>query len=172
MKPNDHDLNVTSCLLPNRTDTHSLKLPASAPLIEVMRLWASVAGYTLLPDSDAPLDRMHNIVKHDEIGPPIEDLQQPTGEFIKAPHTSHDFGVELVRTFRVNTRWWIAPKESMTPHEILDQVGLDYREYTLYRGQSTDLLPLEETVSVNRGDIFEAQRDGKYGSERCVALTF
>jgi hypothetical protein len=172
MKDHDHAVNVTACLLPDRTEVRTFRVLESAPLVEVMRQWASAAGHTLLPDSESPLDRLHNFIKHDEIGPAIEDMQQATGEFIKEPHTSHDFRVELVRAFRVNTRWWVAQKENMTPHEILDQVGLDYLEYTLYRGQSADPLPLGVPLLVSRGEIFEAQRDGKYGSSTCRALTY
>jgi hypothetical protein len=168
MKPHEHEVKVTGCLLPDRTDSQNLEVIESAPLIEVMQQWATAAGRTLLPDPETPLDRLHNIVKHDEVGPTIEDLQQPTGEFIKAPHTSHDFGIELVRAYRVNTRWWVAPKESMTPHEILDLAGLNYQEYTLYRDQNATPLPLDTAFPVNRGDVFEAQRDGKYGSLPCA----
>jgi len=168
MKPQEHEVKVTSCLLPDCTDTQAFKVPESDPLIEIMRQWASLAGHTLLPDPASPLDRLHNIIKHDEVGPAIDNLEQPTGDFIKAPHTSHDFGVELVRAFRVNTRWWVAPKDTMTPHEILDQVGLAYQEYTLYRDQSNDPLPLDTPFLVNRGDFFEAQRDGKYGRMSCA----
>ena len=170
MKPQEHEVTVTACLLPDRTDENAFKLPESDPLVEIMRRWASATNHPLLPNPESPLDRLHNIVKHDEVGPAIEDLQQATGEFVKAPHTSHDFGVELVRAFRVNTRWWVAPKENMTPHQILDLVGLDYREYTLYRDQSADPLPLDTPCSINRGDVFEAQRDGKYGSSPCAQM--
>jgi hypothetical protein len=166
MSPHEHEVNVTACLLPGRTDEQTFKILESVPLVEIMRRWASATGHQLLPNPEAPLDRLHNIVKHDEVGPAINDLQQPTGEYIKAPHTSHDFGVELVRAFRVNTRWWVAPKESMTPHEILDQAGLDYQEYTLYRPESPTPLPLDTALPITRGDIFEAQRDGKYGRQR------
>jgi hypothetical protein len=163
MKPQEHELNVTACLLPDRTDIQHIKLPGNAPLIEIIRQWASSTTHILLPNPEMPLDRLHNIIKHDDVGPAIEDLQISTGEFIKAPHTSHDFGVELVRAFRLNTRWWVAPKENMSPSEILSLAGLNSQEYTLYRDQNVDPLPLNIAVPINRGDIFEAQRDGKYG---------
>ena len=119
-----------------------------------------------LPTEDAPLDRLHNIVKHDQVGPAIENLDQAVGDFVERPGTSKDFGIELVLAFRVNTRWAVAPKPELSPREILalPPINLDYQQYSLYLPNSTTLLPLDTAIKIERGMAFEAQRDGKYGT--------
>ena len=159
----EKEVHVTACLVPALSDKQVFKVPEDAPLLRIMQTWSVAAGAPLLPNSDAPLDRLHNIRKHDQVGPSIDNLDQAVGEFISEKDTSHDFGVELVRAFRVNTRWFVASQELLSPKDILVLAGLNYQEYSLYREGSSELLPLETPVSVARGNVFEAQRDGRYG---------
>ena len=42
-----------------------------------MQRGAELAHATLLPNKQEPLDRLHNLLKHDEVGPAIDDLDQP-----------------------------------------------------------------------------------------------
>jgi hypothetical protein len=79
---------------------------------------------------------------------------------------TRDFGIELTLAIRVNTRWDVATSESMTPREILalPQIALDFQQYTLYLPGSAEPLPLDAPVAITRGEVFEAQRDGKYGA--------
>ena len=163
MKP--HELHLSVCVLPDG-HKHSLKLPGTATLLDVMQEGASRAGESLLPTPEQPLDRLHNIGKHHEVGPAIEDLGQPAAEYVSEPGHTDDFGIELVLAIRLNTQWQIAPQPSMSPREILQLFGLDFQEYTLYRSLSADPLPLDTSISLARGDAFEAQRDGKYGGSQ------
>jgi hypothetical protein len=141
----------------------------NAPLLQLLEEGAGHLGVGLLPPSpQRPLDRLHNIVKHDEVGPAIEDLDQTVGEYLKAKATTKDFGIELVLAFRVNTRWAVATSPDMTPRQILalPGIGLDYQQYTLYWPGSNDPLPLNKPIHLKRGEALEAQRDGKYGEDR------
>ncbi len=161
-----HEIQVTSRLLTPDAETFKFKLAQTAPLLEVLQRGAEFAHVTLLPTKDAPLDRLHNIVRHDEVGPAIDDLDQAVGEFVTRPGTSRNFGIEVVLAFRVNTRWAIAPKPELSPREILalPEINLDYQQYSLYFPNSTDLLPLDTPIKIERGTAFEAQRDGRYGT--------
>ncbi len=160
MKP--HELILSARVLPDGHQ-HSLKVPGTATLLDVMQEGASRADASLLPTPDQPLDRLHNIGKHHEVGPAIEDLGQPAADFLSEPGHTDDFGIELVLAIRLNTQWQLAPQPSMSPREILQLFGLDFQEYTLYRPLNADPLPLDASLSLTRGDAFEAQRDGKYG---------
>lgn len=161
-----HEVHISTRILQPETEEQKFKLPESAPLLEVMQVGARLASVTLLPNGENPLDRLHAILKHGEIGPPIEDLRQALGNFIHDRDGKHNFGIELVRAFRVNTRWAVAPQPEMTPHQILDLLGLNFQEYTLYQPGSATPLPLDTAIPVERGTVFEAQRDGKYGQGR------
>ena len=160
-----HDVQVTTRVLPAGAEA-KFKLPENAALREVLEEGARRAGVELLPPAPLkPLDKLHNIVKHDEVGPAIDDLDQPLGPYLKEKGTTKDFGIELVLAFRVNTRWAVATKPQMSPREILALPGinLDPAQYTLYPPESATPLPLDEPVAITRGMAFEAQRDGKYG---------
>ena len=87
---------------------------------------------------------------------------------MKGKGTTKDFGIELVLAFRVNTRWAVATSSDMTPKQILalPGIGLDYQQYTLYLPGSSDPLPLDKPIHLERGAALEAQRDGKYGEGR------
>jgi hypothetical protein len=135
--------------------------------LQVLRRGAEHLHIELLPpDSDQPLDRLHNIHDHAAVGPPITDLEQDLGHFVSHGDNTPDFGIELVRAFRVNTRWAVAPESDMSPRDILalPAIGLDHTQYTLYAIGSSDPLPLDTAVPITRGQAFEAQRDGKYGA--------
>lgn len=160
MKP--HELHLSVRILPDGHQ-HPLKVPGTATLLDVMQEGANRVGASLLPTPDQPLDRLHNIGKHHEVGPAIEDMGQPAADYLSEPGHTDDFGIELVLAIRLNTQWQIAPQPSMSPREILQVFSLDFQEYTLYRPMSADPLPLDAPISLSRGEGFEAQRDGKYG---------
>ena len=160
-----HDVRVTTRLLPAGAES-KFELAESAPLSEVLREGTLRAGVELLPPPPlAPLDRFHNILKGGEVGPPITDLSQPLGAFLKEKDATKHFGIELVLAIRVNTRWAIATGHHMTPREILALPGinLDPTQYTLYLPESAKPLPIDQPIHITRGEAFEAQRDGKYG---------
>ena len=160
-----HDIHVTTQILGNGATEEQFRLPANAPLLEVLQEGAGRAGAALLPDRDHPLDRLHNLRPVDGVGPVIDDLTQPVGPYIKEKNTSRDFGIELVRAIRVNTRWAVAGQAEMTPRQILELPGieLDPTSYTLYLPGSAEPLPPDTPVPLTRGTALEAQRDGKYG---------
>ena len=163
-----HEVQVSTRVLPAGAET-KFKLPENAALREVLEEGARHAGVALLPPSPLkPLDRLHNLLKHDQVGPAIDDLDQPLGPYLKRKDTTHHFGIELVLAFRVNTRWAVATKPEMTPREILalPAINLDYQQYTLYLPGSNDSLPLDTPIHLKRGEALEAQRDGKYGEGR------
>jgi hypothetical protein len=158
----EHHVRVTIRILGEDGAPFHLELEREAPLRQVLERGLEHAGKQLVPPPDVPLDRLHS-VQHHVVGPVITDLAEPLWKYLREPHTTHDFAIELVRAFRVNTRWAVAPTEQMTPHQILDLVALEYTEFTLYPHGGAQFLPLEEPVSVTRGTVFEAQRDGRYG---------
>jgi hypothetical protein len=98
----------------------------------------------------------------------IENLEQRLGEYLRHPGNSPHFTVELVRAIHVNNRWDEAPKEMMTPREILalPRIHLDPAKYTLYLPESTQELPPDTPIKLERGTDLEAQADGKYGGGR------
>lgn len=163
-RPHAREIRVSVRLLDD-SGAQDLRLPETATLLEVLDQGATRLGAQLLPDAQRPLDRLHNVRHHDEVGPAIEDLDQELGDYVGEHGTTHDFAIELVLAFRVNTRWAIAPSTSMTPRQVLDLDGikLDPAEYTLYLPGSTEPLPIDTPITITRGLVLEAQRDGKYG---------
>lgn len=144
-----------------------IELPNDDPVSEVLIQGATALSVTLLPSPQEALDKLRNGIQHGEFGPAIDDLEQPLGEYLHAPHTSKRFAIELVLAIRVNTRWATAPADSMSPRQILElpDIALDFTQYTLYLPSSTEVLPLDTPIALHRGMAFEAQRDGKYGAQ-------
>jgi hypothetical protein len=159
-------VNVTTRVIDPPTPRERLRLDANTPLLEVLQEGAAAASVVLLPSTAEPLDLLHNFLQHDELGPPILDLEQPVGEFVRSPETTQHFGIELVLAFRVNNRWAVSPSVQQTPRQILalPSINLDPTEYTLYLPGSTEILPLDTPLTITRGMALEAQKDGKYGA--------
>jgi len=119
----------------------------------------------LLPPSPlAPFDKIFSYDKHNDLIGPITDLSMPLGRVLVQYRCKKKFGLELLRSIKVNSTWKVAPKDSMTPREILGLFGMDYTQYTLYLPDSQDPLPLDVSLSTERGKCFEAIKDGRYGS--------
>lgn len=144
--------------------TEAFSTSPHSTLLQLLDEGARLAGFSLLPPGECPFDRLHVLVG-ESVGPAIEDLNQTVGEFLRRTGSKPHFAIELVPTFRVNKRWDIAPKEELSPREILElpRIHLNHEEYTLYRPDETEALPLDTPIKVERGADFEAQRDGKYG---------
>lgn len=158
-------VNVTTRIVDPPTPPHHLHLDANVALLEVLQEGASAAHVVLLPTASEPLDLLRNFLDQDSLGPPIANLDEPVGEFVRRPHTTKNFGIELVLAFRVNNRWAVAPAAEQTPRQILalPAVNLDPAEYTLYLPGSDHVLPIDTPVIITRGMAFEAQKDGRYG---------
>src|SRR5690349_5061134 len=115
----EHDINVSVRVLPAHRP-FNFRMPGTSSLLEVMQTGAQQADVSLLPPAQTPLDRFHNLGKHQEVGPAITDLDQGLGDYLGIDEHTNDFGLELVRAIRVNTRWEAAPEAQMSPHQILD----------------------------------------------------
>ena len=163
-EPRTREIKVSVRLL-GSSETADCRLPQTATLLELLQRGAEKLGQELLPSQDHPFDLLHNVLRHEEVGPPIANLDQELEDFLKEHGTTHDFAIELVLSFHVNTRWAIAPKSLLTPREILalNGINLDPTEYTLYLPGSSDPLPIDTPITITRGMLIEAQRDGKYG---------
>jgi hypothetical protein len=155
-------VSVAVKILPTGHPFH-FELERESPLLEVLERGLELSGSRLIPPPSPPLDKLHDLL-HGHTGPAITDLDQPLWEYLRHPDTSGDFGIQLVLAFRVNARWAVAPEPAMTPREILKLVGLDFEQYTLYAQGSSVPLPLDTAIKILWGEVFEAQRDGKYGS--------
>jgi hypothetical protein len=147
-------------------EVEAFEFSRRATLLELMAEGARLGGFALLPPKERPFDRLHK-VNGEEVGPVIENLDQTLGEFLQQSPGEPHFAVELARTLRVNTRWDVAPKAELTPREVLalPRVHLDPAEYSLYLPECTEPLPPDKPVKIERGQDFEAQRDGRYGRE-------
>jgi hypothetical protein len=161
---NGTEAEIRAGLLPDVEHAKPFKMALVSTLLEVLEKSAKELGVQLLPNSDKPLDRLHGIYAHERVGESL-DLEITLAQFLEVKPMTHLFGVELVRAIRVNTRWLIAPEERMTPKSILALAGLSWEEYSLYTPpESTQPLPPDSDIPLSRGELFEAQRDGKYGS--------
>lgn len=156
-------INVTAHIMGHPVQT--FEIGAQATLLHVMERAAKRAGTALLPPGHHPFDRLH-AMHGEQLGAVIEDLDQTLDEYLRSSRHQAHFTIELVLTIQVNNRWDVAPKEEMSPREILalPSIHLDYTQYTLYPPESNVLLPLDTPIKLVRGTDLEAQRDGKYGA--------
>lgn len=138
-------------------------------LREVFAQAADVLGERLLPPApQAPLDALRYHEKHDEWSLPITNLNQPLWLALVHGVTRH-LAIEYKLTIKINTRWGIAPSSNATPRELLTSFGMSPDEFSLYKTDSVDPLPPDTPLSIRRGECFEAQKDGKYGSIAIVS---
>jgi len=132
-------------------------------LREVMEYGARVLGEELLPPhAETPLDYLRNRVKG-HWGEPIQDLRLPLWALL-ASGGSRRFGIEYRLDVRINARWGVAPSNPITPRQLLEAFEFSPAEYSLYHTHSKDPLPVDTPVHLHRDEHFEAQKDGRYGS--------
>jgi len=155
-----HDIKLEVRRLPDGPDT-TVGIERRDTLLDLLGRAATALDLELLPSIDEPLDTLHNLRprERDEL---IQDLGQNVEDYLHAPHTTRDFGVRLERVLFVNKKARIAPEPSMTPRQILGLFGLD-ENFSLYRPDGNEPLPLDSEIPIERGMRLEAQRDGKYG---------
>lgn len=138
-------------------------------MLEVMDKAAHKLEVKLLPNPHAPLDQLRGIYENHRVGEPL-NLNETVEEFLRQEPKTHHLAIDLVLAIEINTRWRVAPEKEMTPKAILALAGLPWEQYSLYYpADSVDPLPADKPVKLHRGQRFEAQRDGKYGSEACLA---
>lgn len=132
-------------------------------LRDVMEQGARALGEELLPpQAEVPLDYLRN--RHDrEWSEPIDDLKSPLWALLARGGSRH-FGIEYRLAVRINARWGIAPHDPITPRQLLDAFEFDPSQYSLYHTHSAEPLPVDTPIQVKRGEHFEAQKDGRYGS--------
>ncbi len=151
-------------MLPNG-EFRAMKVQMDIIMRELMSKIAKEFGEKLLPPPPmVPLDRLFCYGRHNELVGPITDLSMTLGRALLQYRCKRKFGLELVRSIKVNATWKVAPEEIMTPSEILDLFGMDYKEYTIYLPDSQDPLPLHVGLNIKRGECFEAIKDGRYGN--------
>ena len=133
-------------------------------LDEVFVNGAAALGEPLLPPQpQAPLDLLRYL-KHDkDWSDPLTSLEQPLWLALAHGVTRH-FGIEYQLIVKINTRWDIAPSATATPRELLTSFGMSPQDFSLYTVDGVDPLPPDTPLSLQRGNCFEAQKDGKYGS--------
>ncbi len=160
-----HQVHVSTQIQGHGIET--FEVSRHATLLELMAEGARLTGLSLLPPTEHPFDRLHAM--HGEaVGHVIENIHQTIEEYLRQPDTSPHFAIELLRTFRVNTRWDVAPKPELSPKEILalPRIHLEYTEYTLYYPEKNEPIPLDMPIPVERGEELDAHRDGRYGGVR------
>ncbi|MDQ6857487.1 MAG: hypothetical protein M3Z65_00655 [Chloroflexota bacterium] len=158
------ELEITSRLLPDHS-AFELELNRDDTLENIVDETLRHENVELpAPKPEHPLDQLYGIGADGHAGPVIPDLAIPLWQYLRQPHTTRSFGVELVLAIRVNKRWRIAPEPSLTPRAILQLFDLNGTEYSLYMPDQTNPLPPDTAISLKRGEVFEAQKDGKYGA--------
>lgn len=163
--PGGRRVDVTAHITGHATQTFTVS--STVKLLELMEHAATLGGFALLPPMQRPFDRLHSMTE-ETVGPVIDDLDKTLADYLRQPGHEPHFTVELARAIHVNTRWDEAPREEMSPREILAlaKIHLDPTQYSLYRPESSDPLPPDAPIRLERGTDLEAQRDGKYGEGR------
>ena len=131
---------------------------------EVFVKGAAALGEPLLPPPpQAPLDLLRYLKRDRDWSDPLTNLEQPLWLALAHSVTRH-LGIEYKLLVKINTRWGIAPSSTATPRELLTSFGMSPQEFSLYTVDGVDPSPPDTPLSLKRGDCFEAQKDGKYGS--------
>jgi hypothetical protein len=131
---------------------------------EVFVKGAAALGELLLPPApQAQLDLLRYLKRGRDWSEPLTNLEQPLWLALAHGVTRH-FGIEYQLLVKINTRWGIVPSATATPRELLTSFGMSPQEFSLYTVDGVDPLPPDTPLSLQRGDCFEAQKDGKYGS--------
>jgi hypothetical protein len=148
-------------------DGEEVKFKASLAdtLLAVFEQGAEQLGKPLLPPaSKDPLDVLRCRERHGAgWSDPITGLERPLWLALAQGCTRH-FGIEYLLAVKINTKWSVALSATMTPRELLTSFGLDPTQFSLYQPDSAEPLPPDTPISLRRGDMFEAQKDGRYGA--------
>lgn len=142
-----------------------LKVSLTDTLREIFELGAKALGKPLLPPQHSqPLDILRCRKRHtQDWSEPLTNLELPLWLALLQGCTRR-FGIEYVLAVKINTQWGVALASTMTPRELLTSFGFDPAQFSLYKTDSAEPLPPDTPLSLNRGDMFEAQKDGRYGN--------
>ena len=131
---------------------------------QVMHIIAKEFDQKILPpEPEQPLDQLFYYDRHNHLMGPASDLTTPIWKVITQHHARLKLSLKLSLTIQVNANWKIAPKEEMTPREIMQLFELDSSQYSLYHLHGTDPLPVDTAIKLHRGERLVAIKDGKYG---------
>lgn len=144
---------------------YQFKAKLTDTLRQVFEQGAQELGKPLLPPPPtSPLDTFHCRKRgNNEWSEPLTELDRPLWLAL-AQGCTRRFGIAYVLAVKINTKWGVAPSEHVTPRELLTSFGFDPAQFSLYCADSADLLPPDTPLAIQRGDMFEAQKDGRYGS--------
>jgi hypothetical protein len=135
----------------------------SSTLYEVMEHGAKALGQELLPPRTlTPLDFLRNR-RGSLWSEPIAELKTPLWVLLARGGSRH-FGIEYRLAVRINARWGVPPYNPITPRQLLEAFEFNPADYSLYHTHSKDPLPADSPIELKRGEHFEAQKDGRYGS--------
>jgi hypothetical protein len=149
--------------LPNGEEV-PFKAKLTDTLGEVFARGAEVLDEPLLPPPpQKPFDTLRYRKHRGEWSEPVTNLDQPLWLALAHGVTRH-LGIEYRLAVKINTRWGIAPSSTATPRELLTSFGMNPQDFSLYTVDGVEPLPPDTPLSLQRGDYFEAQKDGKYGS--------
>ncbi|HZS04818.1 MAG TPA: E2/UBC family protein [Blastocatellia bacterium] len=149
--------------LPGGDEKH-FRAALTDTLLEVFEQGAQVLGKPLLPPAPAePKDYLRCRERHGhDWSEPLTELSQPL--WLALAHgCSRHFGIEYRLLIKINVKWDVAPSPNATPRQLLTSFGFDPAQFSLYRADSAAFLPPDTPLQIRRGDLFEAQADGKYG---------
>jgi hypothetical protein len=116
----------------------------------------------LPPKPHMPLDLLRYHTKQHEWHAPVCNLETPLWETLAEGMTRH-LGIDYQLIVRINAKWGVASSPHLTPRSLLTEFGFDPAQFSLYRHDSSELLPPDVPLHLHRGDRFEAQKDGRYG---------
>ena len=129
---------------------------------------AEALGKALLPPAPlAPLDLLRFKLQNSTWSEPITNFDEPLWLALLRGFKRY-FAVEYRLVIKVNTQWGVAPSGSVTPRELLTAFGMSAQEFSLYTPEGSEPLPPDTPLSLERGDRFEAQKDGRYGLDAAV----
>jgi hypothetical protein len=132
-------------------------------LLEVFEKGARVLGGPLLPPGTTPLDELHCRERRGDWSAALIDLDRPLWLALTQECT-RNLGIAYVLAVKINVKWAIASSANITPRVLLTEFGFDPAHFSLYKPDSNTPLNPDETINICRGDTFEAQKDGRYGS--------
>jgi hypothetical protein len=149
--------------LPDGKPAH-IKASLTNTLLEVFERGAQELGKPLLPPAGAaPLDTLHCRERGGGWSAPLTGLDRPLWLAL-AQGCTRRLGIDYKLVVKINTKWGVAPSASLTPKALLDAFGFSSSEFSLYTPDGKDPLPPDTPLALQRGQMFEAQKDGRYGA--------
>jgi Prokaryotic E2 family E len=149
--------------LPGGRPAH-FKASLTDTLREVFESGAQELGKLLLPPAPAaPLDALHFRARRGGWGEPLTGLDRPLWLALAQGGTRR-LGIDYKLVVKINTKWGVTPSASVTPRALLEAFGFSPNEFSLYTPDGTEPLPPDTPLALERGRVFEAQKDGRYGA--------